>query len=246
MSPRASFFATLCCLATSALAQDAVILKTNVRSEGQILGVANNAIKIKVGPAETSIPVAQVASVTMKAPKAYDDAMAMWKTGDAQKTLPLLKPVVDNFRGLPVLWAQGASALLGEVYLSLDQIPAAETAFAEFQKAYPTATSVSDIGLARLAVSKASPSAADYATAKTKLAPIIEESKKAVLAESGKSSTYGQAYYLMGIIQESEKALPEALQSYLTTVTIFYEDQAVAAKAQERADALTKQQVIVP
>lgn len=241
MSPRASFFAALCCMVVTAVAQDAVTLKTNVRTEGQILSVVNNGIKIKVGPVETSIPLAQVASVTMKAPKAYDDALASWKAGDAQKTLTQLKPVVDSFRGLPTLWAQGASALLGEVYLSLNQVPAAETAFADFQKAYPTATSMADIGLARLAVSKN-----EFPAAKAKLAPIIEESKKAILAESGKSATYGQAYYLMGLVLESENALPEALQSYLSTVTLFYEDQAVAAKAQERADNLVKKQVIVP
>ncbi len=51
----------------------------------------------------------------------------------------------------------------------------------------------------------------------------------------------------MGVIRESEGNLPEALRDYLSTVTLFYEDQAVVAKARERADILVKEkQVIVP
>ena len=226
----------------SAMAQDVVVQKDNQRREGLILGLADGKLKIKIGPVETSIAMDQVASVTKTAPKGFDDAVAAWQAGDAAKTLTLLKPVVDSFRGLPTPWAERASALLGEVYLSLDQLPAAETAFGDFQKAYPNSASLSDIGLARLAVTKK-----DFATAKAKLEPVIAEAATVTLAAPGKSAAYGQAFYLMGVIRESEGAFPEALSDYLSTVTLFYEDKAVVAKAQERADVLVKeQQVIVP
>lgn len=225
----------------SAHAQDAVIQKDNQRREGEILGVSNGNIRIKVGPVETGIPMSQVASVVKAAPKAYDDALAAWQSGDANKTLTTLKPFVDTFRGLPTPWAERASALLGDVYLSLDQVPAAETAFADFQKAYPDSGSLSDIGLARLAVSKK-----DYATAKSKLEPVIAEAATVTLAETGKSAAYGQAFYLMGLINEAEGNNPEALNNYLSTVALFYEDNAVVAKAQERADILIEQKVVVP
>lgn len=226
----------------SAMAQDVVVQKDNQRREGTILGLADGKLKIKVGPVETSIAMDQVASVIKAAPKGYDDALAAWQSGDAAKTLTQLKPIVDSFRGLPTPWAERASALLGEVYLSLDQLPAAETAFVDFQKAYPNSSSLSDIGLARLAVSKK-----DFATAKAKLEPVIAEAATVTLAAPGKSAAYGQAFYLMGLVRESEGAFPEALQDYLSTVTLFYEDKAVVAKAQERADVLVKEkQVIVP
>lgn len=243
-SPRTLKFALTVFLAASALAcaQDAVIQKSGVRSDGTILGVTDGRIRIKVGPAETSIGLDQTDSVTKAAPKAYTDSLAAWQKGDATATLATLKPLVDTFRGLPTPWAERASALLGDVYLSLDQIPNAETAFAAFQKAYPEATSLADIGLARLAVEKK-----DYATAKAKLTPIIEEASKVTLAPTGKSAAYGQAFYLMGTVHEAEGSLPEALQDYLSAVTLFYEDQAVVAKAQARADILIKEkQVVVP
>jgi len=222
--------------------QDVVVQKDGQRREGQIMGISDGRLKFKVGPAETSIAMDQVTSVTKAPPAAYETALTEWQKGDATKTLATLKPLVDTFRGLPVAWAERASALLGEVYLSLDQVPAAEAAYSAFQKAYPTAASLSDIGLARLAVAKK-----DFATAKGKLQPIVAEAAKIKMARAGKSASLGQAFYLMGMVRESEGAFPEALQDYLTAVTLFYEDKAVVAKAQERADFLIKEkQTLVP
>ena len=239
-----------CCLALVILwgtlsmltAQDFIVQKDGQRREGEILGVADGKLKIKVGPAETGIALDQVASVTKAPPKEYEDAIKAWQEGNPNKTLSLLKPIVDTFRGLPTEWAERAAALLGDVYLSLDQLAAAESAFAEFTTSYPNATSLSDIGLARLAVSKK-----DFATAKAKLLPIISEGDKVIAAPAGKSAAYGQAFYLMGMVHESEGAYPEALRDYLSAVILFHDDRAVLAKAQERADLLVKEkQVIVP
>src|SRR5437868_769144 len=93
-------------------AQDALILKDNSpRREGQIMGIADGKVKFKVGPAETGIPLDQVKSVVMLPPKAFDDILSVWQQGDAGKTLSLLLPFVQQYRGLPVSWAERASAL---------------------------------------------------------------------------------------------------------------------------------------
>jgi tetratricopeptide (TPR) repeat protein len=223
-------------------AQDVVVQKDKQRREGEVLGVADGKLKIRIGPAETSLPMDQVASVSKAAPKAYDDALNAWQDGNANRALGLLKPIVETFRGLPTDWAERASAMLGDLYLALDQLPAAEAAFSDFTGAYPNAKSLSEIGLARLAVSHK-----DFAGAKTRLAPIVAEAESVVAAGGGKGATYGQAFYLMGLIHENEGAFPEALHDYLSAVTLFRDDKAVVAKAQERADFLVKEkQVIVP
>ena len=54
----------------------------------------------------------QVASVTKAPPKAYEESLKAWQSGNANKSLSLLKPLVESFRGLPVEWAERASALL--------------------------------------------------------------------------------------------------------------------------------------
>jgi len=222
-------------------AQDVVVQKDAQRREGQILGLKANTVRIKIGPVETTIPMANVASVTMAAPKAYTDALALWQKGDAAKTLPVLAPLVENFNGLPTSWAERASALLGEVYLATSQIDKAEAAFAVFQKLYPNAGIGADVALARLAIAKK-----DYDGARVKLVPIAEKAKATKFPDSDTSAVYGQALYLLGQVQESSAQNAEALENYLLAVTLFHEDQAVVAKATERANALKEKSVIVP
>jgi len=247
MSPRTLSVTKLALIAVVAMgtlvhAQDLVVQKDKQRREGLITGFTDGKVKIKIGPAETTIALNLIESVNKAAPKAFDDGLAAWQKGDANGALALIKPLVDTYRGLPTTWAERASALLGDIYLALNQLPNAETAFAAFQKAYPNSTSLADIGLARLAVEKK-----DFATAKAKLAPVVEEAAKVKVAPPGKNAAYGQAFYLMGTVRESEGDFPQALRDYLTAVTLFSEDQAIAARAQERADILIKEkQVIVP
>ena len=235
-------FAALFATAFSLFGQDVVVQRDKQSREGEILRLADGKLKIKIGPAETSLPVDQVLSVTKAPPKAYEDALKAWQEGNPNQTVVLLKPLVESFLGLPTDWAERASALLGEAYLSLDQLPAAEAAFAQFTKAYPNAKSLSEIGLARLAVSRK-----DFAEANRWLAPILAEADGVVIADKGKGGIYGQAFYLMGMVKENGGAYPEALRDYLTAVTLFRNDKAVVAKAQERADFLVKEkQVVVP
>jgi tetratricopeptide (TPR) repeat protein len=233
-----AFFVT----AASLYAEDTVVQKDNQRREGEILAVAGEKLKIKIGPAETSIPMGEVASVIKAPPKGYEDALKAWQEGNASKALGLLKPIAETFRGLPTDWAERASALLGEAYLSLDDPASAEAALAAFTKAYPAAKSLSSIGLARLAASRK-----DFAVVKSTIAPIVTEAETVVAADATKSAIYGQAFYLMGLVRENEGVYPEALRDYLTAVTLFHADKAIVAKAQERAEFLMKEkQVIVP
>lgn len=225
----------------SVWAQDIVVQKDGQRREGQVLGVRNNAVRIKVGPVETSIPLSNVSSVNMAPPKAFEDALASWQKGDTAQTLTTLKPLVETFAGLPTPWAERATALLGEVCLSAGQIKEAEAAFSSFQKAYPNAGDAVNVGLARLAIEKK-----EFDAARSKLTPIVNAAKGAKLPPSDKSAVWGQALYLMGQVNEAASENPQALENYLLVVTLFHEDKAVAAKAEERANALKEKGVIVP
>jgi len=243
VSPAAAIFAVflLASVPWICRAQDVVAQKDGQQREGQILGVKADAIRIKIGPAETSIAMANVASVTMPAPKEYTDALALWQKGDAAKTLPVLGPLVEKFNGLPTKWAERGSGLLGEVYIASGQIDKAEAALADFQKLYPNAGAGAGVALARLAIAKK-----DFDGARVKLVPIVEMAKAAKLPDSATGAVYGQALYLLGQVQESSAENAEALENYLLAVTLFHEDEAVAAKAAERAKALKEKNVIVP
>lgn len=231
----------LSCLAGMAGAQDVVVQKDGQRREGQITAVKGDVLRIKVGPAETGIPMASIASVTMAAPKAFDETLAAWQSGNTEKTLSLLTPLVATFNGLPTKWAERASALLGEAYLAAGKIDLAEAAFGDFQKFYPEAAATADVGLARLAIEKK-----DFTSARVKLVPIVEAAKATKLPATGQSAVFGQALFLLGQVQEASAENSEALENYLLAVALFHEDEAVAKKAAERAQFLAEKNVIVP
>jgi tetratricopeptide (TPR) repeat protein len=243
VSPTAAIFVLLIlpCLGFVAGAQDVVVQKDGQRREGQITGVKANILRLKVGPAETGIPMANVASVVMAAPKAFNETLVAWQASNTEKTLSLLTPLVTTYNGLPTQWAERASALLGEAYLAAGKIDLAETAFGDFQKFYPTAASTADVGLARLAIEKK-----DFTSARAKLVPIVEAAKATQLPATGEGAVYGQALFLLGQVQEASAENSEALESYLLAVSLFHEDEAVTKKAAERAQILAEKNVIVP
>jgi tetratricopeptide (TPR) repeat protein len=120
------------------------------------------------------------------------------------------------------------------VYGSLGQTDKAETAWNDFEKLYPGAGGLqAKVGRAQIASAKK-----DYASAKSTLAPIIEEALKQKNVPRENAFAYSQAFYVMGLVNENEGKFQDALENYLRTVTIFFHDPSARASAQDRADAL--------
>lgn len=238
-SPMGLIMAVLCAavfLPAPALHADTLILTNGQRREGEILGVSKDRVRFKAGPVETALPLEQVESVRMEPPAKFKEALEAWQKGDVPATLKLLKPLVENFNGLPTQWVQRAAALLGTVLIESGDIEAARAAFNQFQSTYPNAQGLADLGLARLEIVDGNLDAAE-----DKLMPIVTEAKETLAAESGKSAEFGQALYLHGTILEQRGNLPEAMENYMLTTTIFYEDAAAASKARERASHLSQE-----
>jgi tetratricopeptide (TPR) repeat protein len=223
------------------LAQDTLIMKAGPERKGEVLSVTNRTISLQAGPAKTTVPLDQVVKVVKAPPADFTAAQEALKSGDYAKALPLIKAVTDKFFGLPSPWAETAAAELGDAYVGLNQIAEAEKAFEEFKKAYPQSINRANLGTAQIAIEKQNP-----AEAKALLAPIIEEAAKVAQAGGDKGATYGRAYYLMGRVEEAEGNSAAALQDYLTTVTLFYQDPAITAKAQQKADQLGQKSISVP
>jgi predicted Zn-dependent protease len=222
-------------------AQDVIVQKDGQRREGEITGVKADAVRIKIGPVETAVPMANVQSVEKVAPADFDAANELWRAGNAAGALAKLEPLTQKFSGLPTPWAERATSLLPELYISHDRAADAETAFRNFQKLYPAAGSSSDLLLARLALAKK-----DSVTARAKLAPILEATKQTKLPAGSDAVAMSQALCLMGEIQEDAGEKSEALGNYLLVTTIFKNDPSSATRAATRAEALEKEKVIVP
>lgn len=241
--PRSLLLATgLVALAMSgARAQDTVMQKDGQRRDGQITGVRTDAIRIKIGPVETAIPLTNVQSVEMAAPANYTAAVESWRTGNVATTLDKLEPLVATFKGLPTPWAERACSLLPEVYIAGGRTANADAALKDFQKFYPVAGSSTDLILARLAIAKG-----DFSTAREKLVPLADRAKATKLPGGADAPAFSQALLLMGKVHEQAGEKSQALENYLLVTTIFDDDPSSVTQATERARTLHEEKVIVP
>lgn len=228
-------------LAISTAFGGSVVLTDGQTREGEITGVRGGAVRLKVGPAETAIPLSTVATVEMDAPQAFTDAGARLQAGDPAAALDLLAPLVEKFQGLPTPWAERASSMLPEVLLQLGKKDEADSAFEKFQALYPDALSSADILAARMAIESG-----DFAGASGKLEAVVAEAKATKLPSPANASAHSQALYLMGRVLEEDGRKSEALENYLLVTTIFTRDPSSTTLAGERARALEAEGIVVP
>jgi hypothetical protein len=210
---------------------------------GVILGVSANGVQFQTQAGTVTYPLANVESVQMNPPPEVLAARQAFESKDYPKALTLARAVANKYRGLPVEWAQSMFSLVGDLYVITDEIPKAEATYAEFEKLYPGGGGLqAKVGQARVAAARK-----EFGVAKEKLVPITEQALKEKNVPFANRSAYSSAFYVMGLVRESEKDFAGALEDYLRTVTIFYHDPTAVAAAQERADILRKEhKVTVP
>jgi predicted Zn-dependent protease len=232
-------------LSATAIAQtqEKIVMRDGRSQDVKITGVTPSGVQVQIGAGSVTVPMANIAQVVMAPPPEFNAAVAAYEARDYAKALASTKVVVEKFKGLPANWAQQATGMVGDIYLALNDPARAEAAYQDFQKIYPGRGSLqTEVGLARLAIQRK-----DFATAKQKLTPIATAALKQREAPLGAGSAYSQTFYLLGQIEESEKNYPAALQDYLRTVTLFYDDRSSLLAAQEKADALRKEHgAVVP
>jgi tetratricopeptide (TPR) repeat protein len=230
---------TVCRAQTPAPLPHALKLKGSATTQpGTILSVAGNGVQFQTPAGTLTYPLANVESVTMPAPAEIGQAQLAFEANDYQKALALAKGVADKYKGLPIEWAQLAVGLTANLYIATGDIPKAQATLTEFETLYkgaPGAGLQADVGRARIAVAKK-----DYLTARDKAGPITEQALKEKNVPAGNRIAFSGAFYVMGQVKESEKDLSGALEDYLRTITIFYHDSTAKNGAQERADALRK------
>jgi hypothetical protein len=237
--------AAICLLPLLTHGQDVVTLKDGSKRQGAIVGVDGTNIRLATevqdrGRVQTTVPLAQVASVAMNPPADLLAAETDWQGGDAAAAVAKLEPLVKGFSGLPAAWVQRATLLLIDTLLETGKTDQAEAALVAFQTAYPESADSTALIRAKIAVARN-----NFVGARPLLEPIVQQAKDTNLADTTQSIKFGQAYYLMGQIRESTGDLPGALEDYLYASTIFFADATTASRAQSRADILTNEKNIV-
>ena len=201
----------------------------------------NGSVTIEVamanGSGQMSYNLALLSHVSMLPPAAFQAGLAASQAGNWDQALADLKPLADQFRGLPTEWAQQAAGLLGDLYVEKKDLARAEAAYNDYRRFYPEAPGGAlrvGVGRARIAYARN-----NAAQARQQLQGIAQAAlKNPAFVTKAEGAAYGQAFYLLGQMQEQEHGYPEALESYLRIVTLFYQDSAVATRAQQSADAL--------
>lgn len=231
-------------LAESAPAQDVVFTKDGRSQTVEVQGVSGSNLQVKVGAGTIGIPLANVARVQMKAPAGYAKAVAAFQKRDLGTALAETRVLADKYRGLPTDWARQLNSMLGDIYVALGKYEEAESAYANFEKAYPGAGSTqSAVGRARIAVAQEK-----WDEARKLVEPVTQQALAEKDLTQAPVNAYSQAFNLLGQIEEHEGNLEGALEDYLRTVAIFHHDPAAVAEAQTRADALRQQNtaLVVP
>ncbi len=241
-SQKALFALGLCLLwllspGVRAHAQDRLHLKDGRTQDVKILGANGSAVNIQVGGGSIGIQLATVSSVTMATPPEFAPARAACEAGQFAKALPVLKALAEKYKGLPVDWARQATSMIGDIHVAMGNLKEAEAAYKDYQKLYPGAGSVQTaVGMARIAVARK-----NYDEARQKLEPIAEAALKEKAPPAGLGPAYSQTFLLLGQIAEAQQQPAVALEQYLRTVTLYEDDHTAVVAAQERANALRKQ-----
>ena len=214
-------------------AQDSVVLRNGQVREGKIVGVSGGNIRIQVGPSTTGTPLSEVREVRMEAPPELAAAAASLAGGNAAGAVQALQKLNDTFAGLPAPWAERAAALLGDAKLAAGDKEGAAAAYDNLTRVYPGATSLANLGRARLMVESG-----EFDKAEPLLSPVVGASEKVAFPEPAQATSVSQAHYLMGRIKEEAGELQQALDHYLKASAVFPYDKNAASSARQRADKL--------
>lgn len=244
MLPRPLFYLWLAlalAAAGSARAQDRLYFKDNRVQEGRVTGLNGNTVLMTIavgtGSGQIGYDLGLIARVDAAPPATFAPAYTCFQAGEWDKALPGLKTIADQFHGLPTEWARQAVGALGDIYLEKGDLRRAEAAYGDYRKYYPQGAGNGlrgNLAQARLAFARK-----DAAGARSRLEPIAQAALKTpIQLSAADSAAYGQAFYLLGQLNEKDGAYQAALEDYLHTVTVFYQDRVAATGAQKNADAL--------
>lgn len=222
-------------LAISAMhGQDKIALKTGQEVSGKILEVSDGSVKVSVGAGTIPYPLANISKVEMAAPAELDKAK---DATTPEQSATLLEPIVKKFKGLPVDWVADAMARLAGDYSQMGKEADSSAMYESMVKLYPGSPYQVR---AQAGLAKAAFKAGKYDEVLSSLAPLIAEANKTFSPSQDDGRAYSEAFLIQGQALEKQGKLKEALESYLTVVTVFYQNPVAAKTAQELADSLRK------
>ncbi len=220
------------------IAEDTIYLKSDKQQVGTIVGAdgANVSVEVAVGSGKgrIPIPIASIQKIEMVTPS----EVLNLNRSDAANVILVLEPLVKKFKGLPADWIVDAMGTLADAYTATGKIADSNSIYAQIEQLFPGSKYLikANVGKAKGALASGS-----YDEALKLLDPLIEEANKTAAPSAEEGRLYGEVFLVKGKILEKKNDLEGALESYLTTVTSFYQNVDIVSQAEELAKKLRNQ-----
>jgi tetratricopeptide (TPR) repeat protein len=220
------------------MADDQIFKNDGTTISGQIVGVANGMVMVQSmtsrgGIAKVPYSLSDIKSVSMTIPPSILAAQAQGTTPDA--IITDLEPPVKQFAGLPADWVVSAMAQLAEAYATQGQAAKSEQMYDQITQLYPGS---SYIAVAKAGKAEMSLKAGKIDEALAAVQPMIDQANQNIAPSPSEGAIYAKAFLVYGQVMEKQAKPQAALEAYLTVKTMFYQNPALVAQADQLAAAL--------
>lgn len=228
-------------LANTAFCEDIITRNSGQVIKGKITRFDNDGVMILYNDQASGRNVSlkffyrDMRSLQLDIPASYQTGMKQFSEGKYKEAISSLEPIVTKFKGAIDPRVGTALITVADSYVALNELTKAEPLYNEFAKLYPDQVSRSNVGLAKLALSKG-----DAQKVLTLLGSFDKEASEVQSPSRSQERAFCEAYYLLGQAYEKNKDYTKALEAYLKSAVIYNGYQEIAALAQAKADELRK------
>jgi len=194
-------------------------------SDGQVLVQSRTAYG---GTAKVPYYLADIKSISMAVPT--DVTKVQGAAVSPGTVIAALEPEVKKFAGLPVDWVVAAMAQLAEAYAATDQADKALAIYDQINQLYPNSGFEN---LAKTGKAKMSIKAGKIEEALAAVQPIVEQANQDLAPSPSDGALYAGAFLVYGQALEAEKKPQQALEAYLTVVTMYYQNPSLVIQANQ-------------
>ena len=206
---------------------------------GEVTGVTGAQVAVTIhnsngSVGKTLLYLTDIQSVAMATPP----EVAKLQGAAPKDVIAGLEPWVKQFAGLPTDWVVNAMSQLAEAYSAQNQNDKALAIYNQIDTLYP-GSKYHLIVVAAKAEMSLKQGKTDEALAAVQ--PVIDAANKNLAPAQSEGGLYASAFLVYGQALAAQKKPREALEAYLTVTTMFYQNPALVAQADQLVKTLREQ-----